>query len=216
MVSSAISDDSITEIRNLPSLKTASPICNIPHPTDLDADLHFPFENNFDYYTIDDFNNSDTIKDSLSRKAFTALHCNIRSLSANYDNLHHLLEETNCSFSLIGLSETKFVKNKENFVNVNIMGYNFIHEPTLSNAGGVGFYIRNDIKFSFRNDLSTSTSDFETLWIEISQLGQPNLICSVIYRHPNSSLDNFIETLHPILDKVHQEKSYVFLWVILM
>ena len=51
----------LDELRNLPYLNITSPISNVPHLSDLDADLHIPIYTNFDYYSTDCFNNSDDI-----------------------------------------------------------------------------------------------------------------------------------------------------------
>jgi hypothetical protein len=48
------------------------------------------------------------------------------------------LTDLNHNFSLIGISETKMVVNKEPIANTSIPGYHFISQPTISNAGGVG------------------------------------------------------------------------------
>ena len=45
---------------------------------------------------------------------------------------------------MIGLSETKIKVNQDPSLNTEIPGYVFVPQPTLSNAGGVGFCIRND------------------------------------------------------------------------
>ena len=42
-------------------------------------------------------------------------------------------------FSIIGLSETKLIYNKDSLINTGILGYNFIYQPTISGAGGLGF-----------------------------------------------------------------------------
>ena len=198
----------IVEIRSFPSLCLSSPITNIPRLTSLDGDLHMPIENNFSYYTIKDFKECCDIKEcALSRKAFTAVHCNIRSLAANHDNLCHLLNEMNLPFSIIALSETKILKNNTSITNTSLEGYEFIHEPSLSNAGGVGFYIRNDLKYSIRKEFSLSNNDLEMLWIEIFAIGQPNIICGVVYRHPNNNVNNFINILESTLENIQYENK---------
>ena len=111
--------DWLAESRSFPSLCLSSPITNIPQLTSLDSDLHMPIENNLNYYTVNDFRTNSDIKEcALSRKAFAAAHCNIRSLAANCDSLGHLLNEMNFLFSITALSETKFSKNKTNITNV--------------------------------------------------------------------------------------------------
>ena len=86
-----------------------------------------PTDQNFGYYTIHDFHsNSDIVECSTNHKAFSALHCNIRSLSANFDNFNHMLSELNYSFSLIGLTETKLRVNIEMLINAKMPGYSYI------------------------------------------------------------------------------------------
>ena len=46
-------------------------------------------------------------------------------------------------------------------------GYHFTFQPSLSNAGGVGFYIKQELSFTNRPELTVSTNDFEALWVEM-------------------------------------------------
>ena len=54
-----------------------------------------------------------------------------------------MLSELQFPFSVIGLSEIKFKVDKDIITNVNISGYDFISQPSLSNGGGVGLYIND-------------------------------------------------------------------------
>ena len=83
-----------------------------------------------------------------------------------------MLSELNILFPLIRLSETKLVENKDIISNVNITGYDLISKPTLSNAGGVVFYVKNNHRYNIRPDFTLSTPDVEALWIEIYADGQ--------------------------------------------
>ena len=96
----------------LSRLNISSPITNIPHLTNLVIGLYMPLDENFDYYSITDFNSYDIIECSSNPKSFSALNCNIRRLAGNNDNFPHMLSEFNFSFSLIGLSETKLKVDK--------------------------------------------------------------------------------------------------------
>ena len=185
-----------------------SPVSNIPHLTDLDVDLNMPSDHNFNYYSPHDFHsNHDIIESSSNPQSFSALNCNIRNLAANYDNLLQMLSELDFSFSLIGLSETTLMVDKDYVANVNIYGYNFISEPSISNAGGVGFYIKNNFNYVIRSEFTLSDSDYEALWIEIQLVGQSNIICAVMYRHPNGNLDNFMNYVNPTIEKIHHENK---------
>jgi exonuclease III len=132
-------------------------------------------------------------------------HCKIRSLSANFDNLLNMISELCYSFSLIGLIETiKFKVDQPRISNIDILGYQFISQPSHSLAGGVGFYVKNRLSYKVRTDLTTSKDEFEALWIEIQNKGKANIICGVVYRHPRGDLDTFIEYLNSGIEKINQ------------
>ena len=132
------------------------------------------------------------------------MHYNTRSLSANHDNLIPMLSELNHSFPLIGLSETKISYGKDLLVNVNLSGYDFISEPSYADAEGVAFYIKNDFKYIIRTEFTKSTHHFEALWLEIDFHNQPKLLCEIVYRHPNSNLDNYINST---IEHIQQENK---------
>ena len=67
------------------------------------------------------------------------LHLNMRSLQKNFDNLCNFLSKLPTIPHVIGISETK-IKDKP-LLNVSIPGYTFLHNNSLSNAGGVGVYV---------------------------------------------------------------------------
>ncbi len=90
-----------------------------------------------------------------------------------------------------------------------MQGYDFISQPSLLSSGGVGFYISNNTNYSIREDLSKVTNDFEALWIEMqSDHLQHNIICGVVYRHPNSNIDNFIDYISVTSDIINQSNKY--------
>ena len=150
------------------------------------------------------------IRDSISDHCFSIIHLNIRSLAANFDHLTTLLSSLNHNFHIIGLSETKILKNKDPNINETIPGYSFFFQPTLHNAGGVGFYIREEIGFNFRDNLNAMTDDFECLWIEIHSKSR-NTVCAIVYRHPNSNFENFKVYFTSAIDKISKESKIAIL-----
>ena len=118
-----------------------------------------------------------------------------------------MLSELYYSFSLIGLTETKFKVGQPEVTNTNILGYQFISQPSHSMAGGVGFYIKNSISYKLRTDLTTTKDEFEALWIELQNKGKTNVICGVIYRHPSGNLDTFLGYLNSGIEKISQENK---------
>ena len=100
------------DYNSLPYLDISSTSTNIPHLTNSDVDLHMPYDLNFNYYDTHEFHdNQDIIECFSGNNCFSALNCNIRSLSANFDNLANMLHELHFPFPLIGLTETKLKHN---------------------------------------------------------------------------------------------------------
>ena len=118
-----------------------------------------------------------------------------------------MLFELNNSFSIIGLSETKLKYDKDPLLNTKIEGYIFESQPSLSNAGGVAFYIKDELDFIIRSDISSSEPEFETLWVEFHSKNQSNLLCGIIYRHPSSNSENFLNYFNSTIEKIHQENK---------
>ena len=118
-----------------------------------------------------------------------------------------MLAELYFPLSLIGISETRIRDNRDLLHEVNLPGYDFISQPTITAAGGVAFYIKKGFKYPLRKELSTSLIDYEALWIEIVANGQHNTICGIIYRHPNGDIDNFMEYINSTIEKIHQENK---------
>ena len=130
-----------------------------------------------------------------------------------FDSLITMLSEVQISFDILGISETKLIVNKDPIINIELPNYHFVSQPSSQIAGGVGFYIGLDLEFHSRQDLSITTEDFECLWIEIHCTNQTNTICSVIYRHPSSNLENFTDYLTSCIDKVSIARAQALLWV---
>ena len=59
-----------------------------------------------------------------------------------------------------------------------------------------------------RDDISSSTDEQESLWIELQNNNSKNILCAVVYRHPNSDLVTFFESFFKTLEKAHAESKY--------
>ena len=170
-----------------------------------------PSDSNYNYFTTHDFHSNKDISACFSSNAFSILNCNIRSLQANMDNLINMLSELYFPLSVIGLTETKLKTDQEGIFNINIPGYSFLSQPSLSNAGGVGVFVKNGISYSCRHNLSSVKEGYESLWIEIQSDAEHNIICGIIYRHPHGNLDNFMAHLNSVIEKIHRENKYCVL-----
>ena len=195
-------------MNDLPFLSVTSEITGISHLASSDVDLNFHFNLNFKYYSPHDFHSDYDIDECSSNNiTFSTINCNIRSLAANFDNFLQMLSDLNFSFSLTGLSETKTKLDKDPLTTTNIHGYYFVSQPRLSNAGGVAFYLKNNLDFTIRSNISLSEPGFKALWIEVKYKNQPNLLCGIIYGHPNNKIDTFLEYINLTIEKIHQEKK---------
>ena len=147
-----------------------STLNSLNHLLNIDPDGNLPIQTNFKYYTTHEFATDHQIKScTTSSNCFSAFHAHIRSMNANFDNFTHLLAKLNYSFSIIGLTETKFQVSGEQLINVSIPGYKFISQPSLSSYGGVGFFVSNKLNFTTRNYFSESKPYHDALWLEVEK-----------------------------------------------
>ena len=58
------------------------------------------------------------------------------------------------------------------------------------------------------SELSTSTADYEALWIEIHNTHSLNILCGIIYRHPNGNLESLFEYLNSTMEKIDRGSKY--------
>ena len=94
---------------------------------------------------------------------------------------------------------------QENLCNQFLDGYTFVSQPSLSNAGGIGFFVNDSLCYNVRHDLSETVVGYETLWIKIQSNLNHNIICGVIYRHPHSDISTFMTSLNKTLDRINNE-----------
>ena len=132
-------------------------LCNNNNNRDIDYLLMLPLLmlpslTNFGYYSTHEFHSSEGNQSTICPRAFSSLHP-IRSLAANFDAFHQMLSDMNNSFSIIGLSETKIKFGMDPYINTDLLGYCFLSQLSMFNAGGVGFYIKNNVSYAIRDEL---------------------------------------------------------------
>lgn len=76
----------------------------------------------------------------------------------------------------------------------------------------MGLFLKSDLKYTVRNDPSTSQIDFETLWVDLNTSVQ-NIICEVVYRHPKHNLENFTKHFYMILDQIQNSNKICIILV---
>ena len=153
-------------------------------------------------------------------------HFSMRSLPKNKHNINSFLGQLpkECLPTIMAISETKL--NPANVNTVKIEDYQSEHIDSLFFAGGVGIYIRKDIQYSVKPEISIDCPDCENLFIEVITsinkfLSKPNsnkkqrtrsLIIGVLYRHPSGSYETFQERLSKILRKFsHSNQAFILM-----
>jgi hypothetical protein len=85
--------------------------------------------------------------------------------------------------------------------------------PRNSIVGGIGMFIKNSLTSTRRCDLeleSNNKNKVESLWYEINK-DSVKYITGGIYKHPDSSIDIFTESLEKTLSKINKKNNYCFI-----
>ena len=162
---------------------------------DVGDDFDSPFSScnvENEYLETDQFCN----KMKESQNSISYFHLNCRGLSANWESFKDLIQDLqgdNFSFDVVGISEV-FKCDLDG--RLKLPGFqNIITRCRESGSrGGVGLFIKDNINFKIRDDLSTFIPHvYESLFIEISTSSKNNIV-GVIYRpntQPRADLEVF-------------------------
>ena len=94
-------------------------------------------------------------------------HINTCSLNGNFEDLEYLIKSTNINFDLIGISESRKLKDTNTVKNINIPNFCFEFTPTESTAGRTLFTLLT-IWLTKQNDLNFyEINNLESTFIEI-------------------------------------------------
>ena len=131
------------------------------------------------------------------------VHFNTRSLAKNKHLIEEFITEVKYSPEVIGISESKI--NSSTCLNLNIPGFDFFHNDSSTNAGGVGININHNLKHKLRNDLLLNLPNCEDIWTEVST-NQGSIIFAVIYRHSTTNFQAFENALGNTLTELENQK----------
>ena len=172
---------------NQKKARSAHPIkwtCNtcllstLPFAKERDLD---PSENLIIDESLSDF--QDHHKEVLQSKShlFKIMHLNTQSMISSFDEFSVLAN--NYPFDIITLSETWLNDNQHLIDYVKISGYEITYRNREKVGGGVGAYIREDIKFKVRDDLVNIVPEFDHLWIELEGKNKhSHVLIGIIYQ----------------------------------
>ena len=186
--------DKPSVVDSLPSFEITPQLTNLPNLQDYDIDEHFLSHIDSSYQTIQDLSSFGTSPTDLS-----LLHMNIRSLSCHFDDLQFLRVNLNICFNVVGVSETWDSFARPLSTNEYIPGYTFLSSKSQSQNGGVGLYIKTGLGPIPRPDLVSESDEYETVWAEIENSKDKNILICCAYRHPSSEIEHFNEYIQRTL-----------------
>ena len=186
-----------------------------------DPDINFYNEISSIYVDNSNYYFEDQVSKKFSKtditKTFSILHENIRCLPAHHTEWQAFLDSIEEHFTLIGLTETWLSEN--NAESYSFSGYNHVFNYRDNRlGGGVSLFIDNSILFNKRDDLTVESCVMETIFIEIDKSAfqlSKNVIIGVIYRPPNTDVDDFNKRLLHIIEQINKEINYVISWGII-
>ena len=175
---------------------------------DIDPDLNYfntEIENNkCTYYLVEEFNNIAPTADT-----FSIMHINCNSLFGNFDNFVDLVDSVNNIFDVIAVSETHLNGTADDLVNLH--GYTFINKNrTYKSKGGIGMYLKNNLSYKIRPDITSDNIVYELLAVEILNPLNKNIIVVVVYRPPGTDLNAFNTMIGSLCDMVRSENKLVY------
>lgn len=167
---------------------------------DLDPDIHFNIDGGCSYYVEDKFN------DALQTDTTTSS----KSLQNKADELSTFLSTLNIKFSIVGITETWL---QDSSLGVNIYGYNFVYKNCFAKTGGgVGLYVSDNLDFRIRTDIYAYEDEvMESLFREIIQSHERNVIVGIIYRPPNQNVNDFVIRMNNMLGKIPRDNKICYL-----
>ena len=179
------------------------------------------------YLTIGEYNN-DMVKQNSNKLQLKLLHVNIRSLSKHITNVSNLLfNDFGTSIDVVCFSETKLedpeptnasdpdiLDSNFDVEKVQLPGYDFVHNPSKTNAGGTGIYVSQRFSVVKRPDLNIQIDgECEASFIEIitDSNSEKNVIVGSLYRHPHENFDEFFTAFSNVAEKINKKYHLIIL-----
>ena len=179
------------------------------HPSDNPVDLddisskRIPCQ----YYTIEDIHTHDNTTNNCNLSLF---HQNIRSLNKHSSEIENYLSSLNQHFDVYGFSETWF-RSEDDASLVDFDDYsveNCIREDRR--GGGVSLFIKSELNYTNRPDLSINCLDCDSLFIETTQNSIKTII-GIVYKPEYVVFNDFIDQLNSVLNTISSEKKNCYI-----
>ena len=164
---------------------------------------------NCSYVDVSSFDHRNK-KDTLS-----LFYLHIASLSKHKEELETLLNMIDLKFDIVGITQTKIYSYIDVSFDININGYKCYSTPTEAEKGGSILYIAdpfNSKPLQTLNKMMYKPKQLESVFVEICNNINKNVIIGCIYRHPSMDLNEFNEEfINPLMEKLATDNKKLFL-----
>jgi hypothetical protein len=185
---------------------------------DCDPDLHYYNEiSHFNIsatcnYHLEDSFNCEVQKLACEKNFFSIIHLNIRSIPKNLSTFDAYLNNINCKFTVIGISESWLTDENAGCYTLN--GYQHVYTcRNEKRGGGVSMFIDENLTVNLRKDLDI-TDQVEAVFVELQkdECGlDHNVIIGTVYRPPNQCIDACIDALNEKISLIKNENKILYL-----
>ena len=100
---------------------------------------------------------------------------------------------------IIAISESK-LNNNSNCNDIQLHGYTFVNKNSLTQAGGVGIYVKINLIYKIRSDLNLHNDHIEDIWLDVTDVSDTSILVSALYSHPNNNTKHFGEILENLFN----------------
>ena len=160
-------------------------------------------------YVVEEYDNCDYVEHvNIDPKDVTIVQLNVHGVASKQTKIIHLLE--NCvkgsNVDVILLCETWLSPFSPT---VSLPGFVFYHiDRSNKRGGGVGILLSKKLKHKHRPDLEVLNSVLENITVEILLRNNQKLLCTSMYRPPNTNASEFIEAFSDIVGKIGTQKNH--------
>ena len=92
-----------------------------------------------------------------------------------------------------------------------IPGYTFFSTKFQNRNGGVGLYVKTHLALVPRSDLNSESDEYETVWCEIENSKDKNILICCTYHHPSIEIENCTEYIQRMLSNPTVSNKHVFI-----
>ena len=135
---------------------------------------------------------------------------NVRSLSKNFDSFQQFIQSLKDKPHIILITETWLDNDPPNSYALD--NYSFEATSKTGFRGkGAAIYIHSSLVYLRRSDLESNIEQFQSVFIEINNIQNRNILLGTVYRSPSFPTIEFTNYLEQILDKINHEHKLCLL-----